>query len=97
MGACFSCGTSFEADLAIFRTTTCPTCGKDAHACLNCRFYDKSAHMECRESIAEAVSEKDRSNFCDYFKLRTHDASGLRDDGRSERARNDADRLFGDA
>ena len=56
--------------MEIFRTTTCPSCGKDAHVCLNCRFYDKSAHMECRESIAEPVAQKDRSNFCEYFKVR---------------------------
>lgn len=108
MGKCFACGAAFDADLEIFRATTCPSCGKDAHVCLNCRFYDRSAHHECRESIAEPVSLKDRSNFCEYFKLREAGpgppagdrvagdrAAGDRAADRAERARKAAERLFG--
>ena len=100
MGSCFSCGAAFDPDLEIFRTTTCPSCGKDAHVCLNCRFYDKSVHMQCRESIAEPVAQKDRSNFCEYFKVRQtgrgpesgpDPAAG----DRAEAAREAAERLFG--
>ena len=93
---CFACGTAFDPDLNIFRTTTCPNCGKDAHVCLNCRFYDKSVHMECRESIAEPVAQKDRSNFCEYFKMRKGSGPGLADGDRANRAREAAGQLFGD-
>lgn len=101
----------FDAHLEIFRATTCPRCGKDAHVCLNCRFYDTSAHMECREPIAEPVSQKDRANFCEYFKLREGAGSGPAAGGRAAadhaaadhaatdragRAREAAARLFGD-
>ena len=96
MKSCFSCQESFDPDLQIFRTTTCPSCGKDAHVCLNCRFYDKSVHMECRESIAEPVTQKDRSNFCDYFKLRDSPSSYPSENDRAARAREKADELFGD-
>ena len=103
MGTCFACGAAFDPDLEIFRTTTCPSCGKDAHVCLNCRFYDTSVHMECRESIAEPVAQKDRSNFCEYFKLRETAGRGPgsggpapADDDRATRARDAAERLFGD-
>ena len=98
MGRCFACGAAFDPDLEIFRTTTCPSCGKDAHVCLNCRFYDKSVHMECRESIAEPVAQKDRSNFCEYFKVRQTGGgswTGPADDDRGDRAREAAERLFG--
>lgn len=96
MGNCFACGAAFDPDLEIFRTTTCPSCGKDVHVCLNCRFYDRSVHMECRESIAEPVAQKDRSNFCEYFKVREIGRGpGLAADERAERAHEEAERLFG--
>ncbi len=63
---CYNCGVS-PGILKIYRKTECPTCGKDLKICLNCRFYDKNAHFECRESITEEVKIKERSNFCDFF------------------------------
>ena len=42
---------------------------REKHICLNCRFYAKGAHYDCRESIDELVKDKDRPNFCDYFSL----------------------------
>ena len=35
--------------------------------CLNCIFYDSSAHNQCLENQAEWVREKDKGNFCGYF------------------------------
>ena len=96
MGACFACATTFDPEAEIFRTTVCPNCGKDSHVCLNCRFYDISVHMECRESIAEPVSEKDRSNFCEYFKIHAGSGSESVSDNRSGHARKKLDQLFGD-
>jgi len=34
---------------------------------LNCEFHDPGSYNQCRESNAEFVSEKDKSNPCDYF------------------------------
>jgi len=42
---------------------------KEKHICLNCRFYSKGAHYDCRENIDEIVKDKDRPNFCEYFEL----------------------------
>ena len=50
------------------RSEECSGCGRDLHVCLNCEFYDRSAYNECRESQADRVVEKDRANFCDYFR-----------------------------
>jgi len=52
------------------RREECSSCGADLHACKNCRFYDATAYNECREPSAERVKEKERSNFCDYFKFK---------------------------
>ena len=38
--------------------------------CKNCAFYDTSAYNECHEIQAERVVDKERANFCDYFKPR---------------------------
>jgi hypothetical protein len=37
---------------------------------LNCRFHDPDAYNQCRETPAERVVDKDRSNFCEYFVFR---------------------------
>lgn len=65
---CFQCGQDNEVGESVGRRDTCFHCSADLHVCFNCEFYDKSAYNECREPQAERVLEKDRSNFCDYFK-----------------------------
>lgn len=64
---CFSCGR--EAELTgVFRSTTCPACDADMRVCKNCRFYDTSASKSCREPVSEPVHDKERANFCDFFR-----------------------------
>jgi hypothetical protein len=67
MKICHQCKKEITADLFIGRQTSCPSCGMDMHVCLNCSFYERGAYNDCRESQAERVLEKNRSNFCDYF------------------------------
>jgi len=66
MASCFRCGA--ELPEKVFRATVCESCGADARVCLNCTFYDEAAHWQCRETIPEAVRDKDRANFCDFFR-----------------------------
>ena len=67
---CYNCQHTFELLPGIVgRSETCPKCSADVKVCLNCFFYDTSAYNECREPSAERVTQKDKSNFCDYFKL----------------------------
>ncbi|MEY4616506.1 MAG: hypothetical protein RJB66_1466 [Pseudomonadota bacterium] len=68
-GACFSCGKSLNLGAEVGRREECPSCRADVHVCKNCTWYDRSAYNECREPQADVVREKDRSNFCDYFKI----------------------------
>ena len=83
----------------IFRTSLCPSCGNAVKVCLNCSFYTPGAHWDCRETIPEAVREKDKANFCDYFVVATG-KSNSRGAGKikkkSDNARNQFDNLFGD-
>lgn len=47
----------------------CPACGRDLHICLNCEFYDSNAYRQCRESIREPVQNKEKANYCDFFRV----------------------------
>lgn len=53
----------------VSRSDTCPHCRTDIRCCKMCDFYDTKAYNECRESNADRIVEKDKANFCDYFKL----------------------------
>jgi hypothetical protein len=93
MSACTFCGTSLDPKMRIVRDTTCSGCGRDLHACVQCRHYDPHAHNKCREPQAEWVTERERRNFCDYFSLNPSGAGGAQK-GRAEQARSALDRLF---
>ena len=36
--------------------------------CTHCTFYKPGAHYDCRENVEELVKDKDRPNFCEWFK-----------------------------
>jgi len=64
---CWSCGTVLTT-FDYGRQDICKKCGRDTRVCKNCIFYDKPSNNECREPQADRCVEKERSNFCDYFK-----------------------------
>lgn len=67
--ACFRCGASLAAlSLPLSRRDQCPDCTADLHVCKMCVNFDVSVPRKCREDGAEDVSEKERPNFCDWFK-----------------------------
>ena len=98
MGQCHACGAELARDLPIFRETECPSCSKPLKVCLNCTFYEKGVQWDCRETIAEPVHEKDRANFCDYFRLRAGARAGggeeLPEQRRERQSRDDFGKLF---
>lgn len=66
-GKCWNCGADLSP-LDYTRGSTCDRCGRDTRVCKGCQFYDPSYNNECRESQADRVVDKEKSNFCDYFK-----------------------------
>jgi len=95
MSACYFCGTSLDPKMRIVKDTECPSCGRDLHACVQCRHFDRSAHNMCREPQAEWVTDRERRNFCDYFSLNPaggKGAAGTKD--RASSARSKLDQLF---
>jgi hypothetical protein len=79
--------------MPVRRRDECPACGADLHVCRMCEFYDTSVAKSCREPVAEEVTDKERANFCDYFRGRpgVHAAGGV---GEAEAARAQLDDLF---
>ena len=67
--SCFRCGTSLDQlSLPLSRRDECPKCSIHLHVCMMCRFFDAQAPKQCREDDAEEVFEKEKANFCEWFK-----------------------------
>ena len=67
---CFRCKKILTIPRIPSRNDACPSCGADLRCCRNCRFYDGAVYNACRETQAERVLDKERSNFCDFFGFR---------------------------
>lgn len=93
MPACFSCGAQLDVFDKPGRADTCPACDADVHCCRNCQFYDPVSYNECRETQAERVLEKDRSNFCEYFAF-AQGSAGLSSGTGKGNHKNPLDELF---
>jgi hypothetical protein len=64
---CFECSENLKFNDFITRRDECTKCRADVRVCKNCRFYDAKVYNECKETAAEPVREKNRSNLCDHF------------------------------
>jgi len=60
--------------------------------------YSPGSHWDCRESVGDQVTDKERANFCDWFRLNTSAGSGTQNlaGGKSTQARAGFAALFGD-
>ena len=66
---CWQCGKPLEGViLPMSRREECVACHADQHVCKMCVFFNDSGRGDCSEDRAEWVSDRDRANFCDYFK-----------------------------
>ncbi len=92
---CWKCGHALD-DMPrhLRRRDECPACSADLHVCRMCEFYDTSVAKSCREPVAEEVTDKERANFCDYFRGRpgVHAAGGV---GEAQAARAQLEAMFG--
>jgi len=94
---CWRCRADLKAVPQPFgRRAECPACQAELHVCRMCRLYDPSKANACRERAAEAVANKTRANFCDWFQARPGSSAGTAPAGNaSEAARKELDDLFG--
>ena len=91
---CWKCKKEISIEKPV-RGDECPLCHADLHVCKACEFYESGAHNDCRETSAEFVSDKERGNFCDYFRPRV--MFGLAPDISSGKSKSDAAKAAFDA
>lgn len=92
---CWKCGASIAyLSLPLSRLDECKQCGAQLHACKLCEWYSTLVAKHCREPIAEEVKDKDRANFCDYFKPRVGAYTAAPADA-AAKARSELEALFG--
>ncbi|MGE3392128.1 MAG: hypothetical protein AB7O21_19125 [Gammaproteobacteria bacterium] len=92
---CWRCGASLaDEPLPLARAAQCRGCHADLHVCRLCEFHARGVANECREPIAERVVNKERANFCGYFRARA--GAWQAGDG-TDAARAALDALFGGA
>ena len=93
---CWKCGTELKRLIMPFsRYEECSTCKADLHACLQCRNYKPSVADECAEDRADFTLDKDKANFCDFFKPNKR-AFNAKDGVAVSTARNKLAELFGE-
>lgn len=92
---CWKCGAPIgDLPLPLSRYAECRQCRADLHVCRLCEFYDRRVAKDCREPIAEEVKDKERANYCDYFKIRP-DAFAPQKTAEAEAAKAELRALFG--
>ena len=91
---CWHCGASLAGlPLPLGRRDECPGCTASLHACRLCDFYDTGTSKDCREPMADEVTDKESANFCDYFRPRAGLSGGQDPEAAKARARLEA--VFG--
>jgi hypothetical protein len=95
MLVCWKCGASLaDYTLPLRRLEECRKCGAELHVCKLCEWYSTTVAKHCREPVAEEVKDKERANFCDYFKPK-EDAYRAADVDASAKAKAELEALFG--
>lgn len=92
---CWRCGAPLaKLTLPLSRLDECPECSIPLHVCRMCAHYDSTVPRQCREDDADEVKEKERPNFCDYFRpsVSAFESSAI---DAERQARQELDSLFG--
>ena len=76
------------------RQEECPHCQTQLHVCRMCEFFDTAVAQQCREPVADLVSDKQRANFCGYFQINPHAFTAPSD--QTDESRRQLDAVFGD-
>ncbi len=92
---CWKCGGKLASYCFPIRSRDlCPHCREDLHVCLMCRAYSPHASGKCRKEEADYVSNKERANYCHYFKPLANAYKPV--DNSAQQALDKLSSLFGD-
>lgn len=95
--SCWRCGIQLQdAELPVSRHSSCRSCFEPLRCCRMCRHFSEQAEGQCLHDEAEPPEEKERSNFCDFFRPGKAGFDPTRNRG-TERAKNRLKSLFADA
>jgi len=93
---CWRCGTALGSEqLPVTRLEQCHHCHAELHVCRMCRSWNPRYTSKCSHDHAEPPLERERANFCQYFRP----AAGANHGGgmpADAGARADLEALFGD-
>lgn len=81
---CWRCGIELKNILLPFsKYEECSSCKTDLHSCLGCKSYSPGMADACSEDRADFIVDKDKANFCDFFRA---DPSAYKPQDNSEAA-----------
>ena len=69
MKVCHHCGQEVKLNAELQRTDGCAHCHSDLKVCRNCMFFDPGKNNQCSEPAAEWCSDKEKANFCEFFRF----------------------------
>ena len=97
---CWKCKKEINVT-EVHRSSECPLCKADLRCCKACKFYSPGSHYDCKETVDDNITDKEKSNFCDYFSAKMDftvgsgaSASGGMDD-KAKAAKDAFNALFG--
>ena len=93
---CHKCGWEYNQAGQPGRGERCDQCDADLRVCLNCSNYDPRAANECRDRMAEPVSDKASGTFCEQFGFARRVYEKKKPNSREAAAREQLKKLFGD-
>ena len=68
---CWHCNSVVtDQPLPLSTYAECRHCRAQLHCCRQCQHFDPRLRADCDEPRAESHSEREKANFCDWFKLR---------------------------
>ena len=68
---CWHCGTVVtDQPLPLSTYSECRHCRAQLHCCRQCQHFNPRLRADCDEPRAESYTEREKANFCDWFKLR---------------------------
>lgn len=73
---CWKCAKLIsDAPVKIGFRALCPHCGIDLHTCLGCSYYAPGKPNDCAVPGTEYVRDRESSNFCEEFRVKTDPSS----------------------
>ena len=68
---CWHCNSVVTDQLLPLSTyAECRQCRAQLHCCRQCQHFNPKLRADCDEPRAESHNEREKANFCDWFKLR---------------------------